>query len=143
MQKEFKQTGIYFTDEAQDGQDFDGLRTKDKSKLWQFDYAAIPLTLKKVYSDIPSTHLIIERSDFLEAYYLNRVCKLFNVTDNVPISGSLLETNSTNDITSYIFSTDIKSNFPSKEITLGLRIRSETEGNMVSVFRANLFIYKK
>src|SRR5688572_488915 len=30
MQKEFNQTGTYFTDEAQDGQDFDGLRTKDK-----------------------------------------------------------------------------------------------------------------
>jgi hypothetical protein len=75
MQKEFKQTGIYFTDEAQDGQDFDGLRTKDKSKLWQFDYAMIPLTLRNVYSEIPSTHLIIERTDFLEAYYKERWTK--------------------------------------------------------------------
>lgn len=75
MHKEFKQTGTYFTDEAQDGQDFDGLRTKDKSKLWQFDYAMIPLTLKNVYSEIPSTHLIIERADFLEAYYKERWTK--------------------------------------------------------------------
>jgi hypothetical protein len=29
MQREFRQTGIFFTDEVQDGQDFDGIRTKD------------------------------------------------------------------------------------------------------------------
>ncbi|HTF16764.1 MAG TPA: hypothetical protein VK658_01760 [Chryseolinea sp.] len=75
MQKEFNQTGTYFTDEAQDGQDFEGLRTKDNSKLWQFDYAVIPLTLKNVYSEIPSTHLIIERGDFLEVYCKERWTK--------------------------------------------------------------------
>jgi hypothetical protein len=69
--------------------------------------------------------------------------ELFNVTDNAPIAGTLLETSSTNDLDNYLFSMDVKSNFPSKEITLGLRIRSEKEGDMVSVFRANLFIYKK
>lgn len=69
MQKEFKQTGTYFTDEAQDGKDFAGLRMKDKSKLWQFDYALIPLTLKDIYAEMPTTHAIIERADLLEAYH--------------------------------------------------------------------------
>ena len=66
MCREFRQTGIYFTDEAQDGQDFDGLRTNDQSKLWQFDYALIPLTLRTVYKNIPSTHEVIKRDNALE-----------------------------------------------------------------------------
>lgn len=72
MFREFKQTGIYFTDEAQDGQDFDGLRTNDQSKLWQFDYAVIPLTLRHLYKDIPSTHEVIERDNALEIFYKER-----------------------------------------------------------------------
>ena len=70
--REFSQTGIYFTDEAQDGQDFDGLRTNDKSKLWQFDYALVPLTLGQVYSTIPLTHLVIERDNALEIFNKER-----------------------------------------------------------------------
>jgi len=69
---EFRQTGIYFTDEAQDGQDFDGLRTNDKTKLWQFDYALVPLTLAHVYNDIPPTHAVIERDNALEIFYKER-----------------------------------------------------------------------
>ena len=72
MFREFRQTGIYFTDEAQDGQDFYGLRTHDKSKLWQFDYALIPLTLRQIYNDIPSTHEVIERDNALEVFYKGR-----------------------------------------------------------------------
>ena len=72
MFKEFRQTGIYFTDEAQDGQDFDGLRTGDKSKLWQFDYAMVPVTLKDIYRDIPTTHRVVERDNGLEIFYKER-----------------------------------------------------------------------
>jgi hypothetical protein len=72
MFREFRQTGIYFTDEAQDGQDFDGLRANDKSKLWQFDYAIVPLTLRQIYSDTPSTHEVIERDNGLEIFYKER-----------------------------------------------------------------------
>ena len=72
MFREFKQTGIYFTDETQDGRDFDGLRTNDQSELWQFDYAVIPLTLRHLYKDIPSTHEVIERDNALEIFYKER-----------------------------------------------------------------------
>jgi hypothetical protein len=72
MFKEFKQTGVYFTDEVQDGQDFKGLRTNDKTKLWQFDYALLPLALKHIYGDSPSTHQVIERDNALEIYYKDR-----------------------------------------------------------------------
>ncbi len=72
MQKEFKQTGVYFTDEAQDGSDFDGIRSNDMEKLWQFDYAIIPLTLENHYSIKPTTHTIIRHENHIEAWYENR-----------------------------------------------------------------------
>lgn len=67
MLKEFKHTGTYLTDEAQDGEDFDGIRCNDKSKLWQFDYAQIPLNLENLYSETPSTHLVKRNGEFFEA----------------------------------------------------------------------------
>lgn len=72
MQKEFKQLGIYFTDEAQDGSDFDGVRCNDQEKLWQFDYALIPLTLEKIYSTKPVTHNIKRQENYIEAWYADR-----------------------------------------------------------------------
>lgn len=72
MQKEFKQAGIYFTDEAQDGSDFDGVRCSDFARLWQFEYALIPLTLEKLYSWIPTTHSLKRHENYLEAWYTDR-----------------------------------------------------------------------
>lgn len=72
MQKEFKQTGIYFTDEAQDGSDFDGIRYNDLAKLWQFDYAVIPSTLEKLYSNKPTTHHIKRHDNYFETWHTDR-----------------------------------------------------------------------
>lgn len=72
MQREFKQTGIYFTDEAQDGSDFDGIRNNDAEQIWQFDYALIPLTLEKLYSIKPETHNIKHHKDYFEAWCVDR-----------------------------------------------------------------------
>lgn len=72
MRKEFKQTGIYFADEAQDGGDFDGIRCNDRTKLWQFDYAHIPHTLEHLYSIKPGTHQIKQHENYLEAWYIDR-----------------------------------------------------------------------
>lgn len=70
--KEFKQTGVYFTDEAQDGQDFDGIYNINKEKLWQFDYAIIPMTLEDTYFNPPLTHKIIHIENHLEAWNINK-----------------------------------------------------------------------
>lgn len=72
MQKEFKQTGIYFTDEAQDGSDFEGIRYNDLAKLWQFDYAVIPSTLEKFYSNKPTTHNIKRHDNYFETWHIDR-----------------------------------------------------------------------
>ncbi len=72
MQMEFRQTGIYFTDEAQDGSDFNGIRCNDSSKLWQFDYAFIPNTLESLYSKKPDTHNIKRHENYFETWYIAR-----------------------------------------------------------------------
>jgi len=72
MHKEFKQTGIYFTDEAQDGSDFDGIRCNDFTKLWQFDYALIPTTLDNLYSRKPETHNTKRHENYFEAWYIDQ-----------------------------------------------------------------------
>ena len=72
MQKEFKQTGVYFTDEAQDGSDFDGIRSNEMEKLWQFDYATIPSTLESLYSPKPTTHNCKRQGNYIEAWHEDR-----------------------------------------------------------------------
>jgi hypothetical protein len=65
---EFNQTGIYFTDEAQDGEDFDGIRTTDRNKLWNFDYALIPNKLKELYGEKPNNYKIYETGNWIESW---------------------------------------------------------------------------
>lgn len=68
--------------------------------------------------------------------------ELYNITDSVPIPGSLIEV-TTNSAATLYQSSDIKNNFPHKEITLGLRLKSEMNGEPVEFSRSTLFIYKK
>ena len=67
MQKEFTQNGVYFTDEGQDGQDFFALIENNKSKLWQFEYAVLPLSFKELYADVPANYLVKTKEGLIEA----------------------------------------------------------------------------
>jgi len=69
---EFCHTGTYFTDEAQDGEDFDGIRIPDPTKLWQFDYSIIPKGLIDLYKTKPDSHEIIETNDYFESWFTKR-----------------------------------------------------------------------
>ena len=71
MAREFDQTGIYFTDEAQDGEDFDGIRTTDRNKLWNFDYALIPKKLKELYGEKPMNYKLNETDNWIESWNLD------------------------------------------------------------------------
>jgi hypothetical protein len=71
MQRVFIQTGVYFTNEGQDGSDFDGIRCDDKTQLWQFDYALIPNSLINLYTILPSTHHLIKHEGFFEAWRID------------------------------------------------------------------------
>ena len=64
----FAHTGVYFTNEAQDGEDFDGVRTNDQTKLWAFDYAIIPSTLFDLYRNPPKSHKVVKGVKGLECY---------------------------------------------------------------------------
>lgn len=68
MATEFEQTGVYFTNEAQDGEDFDGIRMTDRNKLWSFDYAIIPKKMKELYGEKPSNFSINETDNWIESW---------------------------------------------------------------------------
>ena len=72
MQKEFKQTGVYFTDEAQDGKDFDGIRNNDFARLWQFDYALIPFELESFYISKPENFGMKKGKNGFELWNMDR-----------------------------------------------------------------------
>ena len=61
-------TPTYFTNEADDGEPFDGLRTANQNELWSFDYALIPVELSNLYSTPPDTHQIRMNGQFLECW---------------------------------------------------------------------------
>jgi len=58
-------TPTFFTNEADDGEPSEGLRTNNPKKLWSFDYALIPFELKSIYSTPPNTHQIRTNGQFL------------------------------------------------------------------------------
>ncbi|RTQ44711.1 hypothetical protein EJV47_27345 [Hymenobacter gummosus] len=68
----FPQAGIYFTDEAQAGVDFDGLRYDDPAQLWQFDYALLPPAVAARYPAPPPTHRLDAGPAYAEAWYAAR-----------------------------------------------------------------------
>lgn len=68
--------------------------------------------------------------------------ELYNFTDNVPISSSLIEATSNTAPVLYQ-SSDIRAGFPHKEITLGLRIKGDVNGQAVNATSGYLYLYRK
>ncbi len=61
-------TPTFFTNEADDGEPSEGLRTNNPFKLWSFDYALIPIELKSIYSTPPHTHQSRTNGQFLQCW---------------------------------------------------------------------------
>ncbi len=72
MHKEFSQSAIYFTDEEQDEEDFNALRSNSKRNLWQFDYALIPLAQTEIYSNVPETHKLKRHKNYMDAWEVEK-----------------------------------------------------------------------
>lgn len=51
--KIFQETGVYVTNEMQDGEAFLGLVSRKEEKFWEFDYAIIPSHHNRLYQNIP------------------------------------------------------------------------------------------
>lgn len=68
----FPHTGIYFTDEAQDGRDISALRDDEPDELWQFDYALLPTAVAARYPPAPATHHTGADPGYVEAWYTGR-----------------------------------------------------------------------
>ncbi len=70
----------------------------------------------------------------------NCFVELYDLTNDVPISQSTVQTNSTTVV--WVDTINIFSQFPDEEITLGVRIRSEINGIQVRCRRVALFLYR-
>jgi hypothetical protein len=68
--------------------------------------------------------------------------EIFNITDNVPIAGSLIEVTSNTGSVLYQ-SANIVDGFPKKEITLGIRIKGNNAGEVVNATGGYLYLYRK
>jgi hypothetical protein len=49
----FQETGVFITNEMQDGEAFLGFVTNREKMYWEFDYAVIPSHLNELYKNIP------------------------------------------------------------------------------------------
>jgi hypothetical protein len=70
---------------------------------------------------------------------------LFDVTDSTEIAGSTLFTNvsGTQFTWPWVYSNNILSSFPSREITLAVRVRSNQPGTLAQVDNAVLLLYRR
>ncbi len=68
--------------------------------------------------------------------------ELFDITDNQPIAGSLIEATTNSEAVLYQ-SSNIKSGFPHKEITIGLRIKGGIAQQTVNATSGFLYLYRK
>lgn len=68
--------------------------------------------------------------------------ELFNFTDGIPISGSLINVVS-NEAGAFYQSGNIFNSFPHKEITLGLRIKNTVSGSYLNAVFGYLYLYRK
>lgn len=72
---------------------------------------------------------------YTEDYDNTCYVELYNITDNEVIQGTTLSTNATTYPGVLVSSGNIIDNLPDKEITLGLRVRTENEGTYVWIGR--------
>jgi hypothetical protein len=68
--------------------------------------------------------------------------ELFNITDNIPLPGTLIEA-PTNSAPVLYQSPNIKNSFPHKEIEIGLKIKGDISGQTVNAVTGFLYLYRK
>ena len=80
---------------------------------------------------------------FLRSSDTNAVCtlELFNVTDNVGIDSSLIQSKDTT--YKLVESKNIFKDLPSKEITLAVKISSSKQGTLVEALQPVVYLYRR
>lgn len=71
------------------------------------------------------------------------IIELYNITDGTVIAGSRITTNKEYDHSGFVSSSNFYSSLPHKDITLGMRISSGTEGLRVASGPLYLYLYRK
>jgi len=73
----------------------------------------------------------------------NALVELYNITDDATIPNSLISTNQLFDDREFIYSNNLFDDLPDKEITVGIKFSSETEGQFAASGSTYLFLYRK
>ncbi|CAH1222711.1 hypothetical protein PAECIP111892_05184 [Paenibacillus auburnensis] len=63
--EEFKQTGVFFTNEVMDGMPWEALLSGNKEGLWAFDAAILPVHLIDLYKDYPKDMFICKNDEVM------------------------------------------------------------------------------
>jgi len=106
--------------------------TEGQSNLYKFnidDFVGIDSVIYTIWTRVPDPG----NSNSIE---------LFNITDNIGIAGSQI-TATSNSIPTLYQSSNIIDGFPHKEITLGLKIKGTTPGQVVNASGGYLYLYRK
>ena len=69
------------------------------------------------------------------------IAELFDLTDNIVIFNSLIETNKHNTV--WVESKNIFASLPDKNIDLSIKLRTDKQGSGASIFDALILIYRK
>jgi len=122
-----------------------GISSTDTS--WAITFSTIIDFNKDYYSGVDSIIFVIHMGS--SNLNTNCVAELFNLTDTLAIQGSTVFTNDTTKYPGFIiggtwvYSSNVFENLPSKEITLGVRFRSDRYGNRVNINEGMLLLYRE
>ena len=72
----------------------------------------------------------------------NGTVELYNITDSIPIAGSLIKVVS-NEAGDFYQSGNLAAAFPHKEITVGLRLKGSVQGSYLNAVSGYLYLYRK
>lgn len=108
--------------------------TGDLAPAWQYLRKFRKSDYNSMQSAILSAHIYSNNSSF------DCIVDLFNLTDNVPITGSEVTTSSTSRV--WIDSENFMNNIPDKEIDLAVRIRTSSSGGFSNCVQAYLILSK-
>ena len=61
----FPEAGVFLTNEATDGEPWEGTIEKDARKIWSFDLAVVQASQAAIYARVPDTHWSRADADFL------------------------------------------------------------------------------
>lgn len=96
---------------------------------------------KKNYPGVDS--IILVANPYVDDVTNTSNVELYNITDNLPINNSKITTSNLFSATTFLQTGNVFGQLPDKEITLGIRFSSGTDGKFASSGSSFLILYRK